>query len=373
MRNRIPFYNNIPKRELMDCRITTLRDIMRFYGLGVDSFSLYLLSRSYGFSFGKMIFDEAKSIDIWVAGTSDFNIVENLMKTMKFECNIFKVGSNSDGINKFVDAIDRGIPLLTLYDSRYVLLDNYKNSGFRILDMYNLSLATVAGYDTECREFEITLNNTDDKTDLFRVKMDKFMMARCCETYPVKPNNRCYEIKLTDSYINDFKIRYIDLLKNEIISLSENMICGNTINTEVFNTRVLSSQSGVKAISMLLNEIREFIINFQNDYENANKSFIIKFTVLRNMLSQGSYTCYREEFGRSLKHFGTTVNNKRIICIGEEFMEIGLLWRRFMRILFNISNYVMKKNELLDLIEKIIPKIIAKEEKNYLKLLHILK
>lgn len=70
MRKQISGFQSIPEREMLDCRITSFREILRYYGIILDSAPIFLLSGGAGFQFGHLALQELAGVKFWFAGSS---------------------------------------------------------------------------------------------------------------------------------------------------------------------------------------------------------------------------------------------------------------------------------------------------------------
>jgi len=66
------------KGYLLDCRINSLQELLRFYGLSLNAYNIMILTESYSFQYGKIDFFEQSVFDVPYAVASENNLVKPL-------------------------------------------------------------------------------------------------------------------------------------------------------------------------------------------------------------------------------------------------------------------------------------------------------
>ncbi len=378
MKKIIEHFKNCPNRELIDCRITSFRDILSFNDIYIESYSLYILSSALAFVFGQVKPNSETNINLWLAGASEFNIEDNLFQNISLPFKPLAIENDDEGFHKITDYVDKDIPLLFVLESSHILGKNtYDISKPQdYLNVHNLTLTVLAGYSSDENIVYLDLKDSDS-SELYATDIESFMKSRNSNCFPVSPANKCYLLDIDEDYRNWFKSNKGLLFKQSLIKTCNNMLMPMDSRFPNSDSRVIEFDKGILAMKRLIEVLKEFRINIQDaniDPRIADKIFNLKFAALRDGLLPGSNTCYREEFGRGIINAAELFcRSKQLVKIGEKFVDISKEWRGFIRLLYNAPYFLGKKDKYIKDVIKALEKLTDSEYLIFKKLLEFLK
>lgn len=368
MKKIIEPLRKMPKRELKDCRITAFRDILLYHGVSIDSFTLFLLSNTMGFEYGLVKARKADNLVIWFAGYSHKQLSEELMDNLKIKRKKYQFPNTKEGLNEIIELIDKDIPIISLFDSRYI------NGGgsYKHLNIYSPSITLISGYDLEKRLMYLDLKNSDETEELFAMDLDVFMDSRNSICEPKSPDNICYTVDISEEYPKWIEENLKDLVRKCINKTCDSMLDKNEIINEKSDCfEALDYGEGIEGMRKLCQSMKDFKkeIKESNLSEDIlNKIYIIKFLALREGMLQGSNTCFRYEFGMGIKNASVLLDCKKLYKIGDEFIDVAHKWRHLIRTLYVVKFHMDNKAKYLDYVVNQLTNILKIEEKLFTKI-----
>ncbi|WP_238652767.1 BtrH N-terminal domain-containing protein [Paenibacillus piscarius] len=335
MRKQISGFQSIPEREMLDCRITSFREILRYYGIMLDSAPIFLLSGGAGFQFGHLALPELAGVKFWFAGSSVPRLEEEFMNRISLPRQKYCIANDSEGWEVIKGFTDRDTPLLMMFDSRYIT-SGPADGGASLGKLYNPSMTVFAGYDTEQEEAYIVLHQNDRQSVLLVTSLPDFLGSRNHTTIPFSPEGICYELTIDPSYREWLRAEYPLLLKSAMLDTCERMIGNRPMEALGSGAEITDCVQGISGMNRLITEMEQYASELTGAGGFNAKEFVVTFLILRANLEQGSYTCSREEFGRSLQKVAGLYDPGALHELGQEFIEAGGLWRSVMRQLYNV-------------------------------------
>lgn len=363
----IPFFLESKKRDMIDCRITAIRDVFQYYGIDIDSDSLFLMLDIMDFQFGEMRLSERVPISLWIAGASTERIENHFMKNLKLDWRRLE-NEQTSTMEQFEAYLDQFRPIGIVIDSALVTKRHISRmvdgKGVRIAA---LSFTVVVGYDHEKQLLYLDLKD-EESTDLFPVDFAELQKARYGQCFPEKPEGISYLAVITEEYKKWFRLHRFALTLQGILDTCEKMQKGSK-ELEADSSYYTGFLAMEQMISAIL-ELKASIYGEGVPKEIANRVFLFKLNSVRDALLPGSNTCYRCEFGQGLVTFGKEQQIEEFVEVGQEFMKLGSQWRRIIRYLSTVDNYIEKKAVLLDeLVERL--QLVYCQEKRLLQKLEV--
>lgn len=349
-RYEIESLQKLEVRNMLDCRLNVISTLLKLYGITVNPNLLLLCSKKYGFTYMKTSLSDFGDLKLYLGGTSSFEVEKDILEAMSIPYE--KANLNPSCLDDYIDKVKNQQVILYGYDSRFIIDDNYQEKKNKLLNLYSLSLTLIGGCDLESKEFDIIFQNEDECTQLRKVPMDKFLQSRVANTYPIRPFEVTYELKIKNEESQFYQDKIYDIQTRGLKKIIKNMLYGAYEEDHIFD--------GTKAIGMqALYDFYNDLVNDRNICANEDdKKFVIKFSILKEMCIHGSYTCYRQEFGEALSLYNKLYLNKDINSIKEYINEASIVWRSMVRQLFSVSKYMKEKeifyNKIIDYVDKII-------------------
>ena len=115
----IDTYNNIEKRIVLDCRVKSYYELVRHYGIELDSLEIFLLSELLDFTFCKIDIPEIGLEDAPFGGCSVFGADQIFFSNIGLDLHTFQPGGDEEGMDILRDLIDHDTPVLFRLDSRF--------------------------------------------------------------------------------------------------------------------------------------------------------------------------------------------------------------------------------------------------------------
>lgn len=365
MKRILTEFEKMPAREMIDCRITGLRDILIYYGLPIDSFLLFLISGGINFSFIQKKYRESSNIYIWLIGGSPLDLEENLLRNLGIEQTNYFQSREEEGFSSLKELIDNDIPPIVLIDSNYIHNHPIEKDNTKFY-IGALSSIPLVGYDLEKEIVYFDLKDDENK-GLYTLSMNDFMMARSAKCFPYSPENKYYTINIDNEKTQWVKDNLKDILKKGLMDICSAMLMKNDGNDlECYGI------SGIGMVGKVLSDFNASLKEADLPQSVSDKLFTIKIRCLRQGMLPGSNTLYREEFGKALKklsgYYGTSSFNE----LGDEFIKIGNKWREVARLLGYADYAIRDKNKVISKASEGFYKLEDLEEAAFTKLFKLL-
>jgi len=361
----ISTYNNIPKKDLYDCRITSLREVFRHYKIDNIGYELFFFSKCINFLWSELIY---QGLNFPIVGVSNIFVEEEVAKCFNIEIEKINVKSSEQLFDVVKRNIDNNIPLIFLYNPEKFELKNKNGKKKGILDFSFESSGVFAGYDeitkelyyasnTESKEFGLNKNSIEE---IYYAMQDDNLINASCMIYKF--------------YINDKKSKEInesikEKLFKSLIEISDYML-NEKINEYCGQKVIACGVEGIKSFYQYLEELSLQVKNIEEIYplDKVKKIVYIKMYVLRRSMLKGSNTCFRGEFSDCLEVIKNKYFIEELKELIEEFKYLATLYRGVVR---KLNMLLTKEEKFGDEIIKIAnqyKKIYELEKKSFSKL-----
>lgn len=371
MRKQISGFQSVPEREMLDCRITSFREILRYYGIILDSAPIFLLSGGAGFQLGHLALPELAGVKFWFAGSSVSRLEEEFMNRISLPRQKYHIPNDREGWETIKGFTDRDTPLLIMFDSRYIT-SGPAGEGTLLARLYNPSMTVFTGYDTEQEEAYIVLHQTDQQSEALVTSLPEFLGSRHHVTIPSSPEGICYELHIDASYREWLQAEYPLLLKNALLDTCERMIGNRALADLGAGAEITDGVQGISALGRLIAEMEQYASELARTGVFNAKQFVVMFLILRSNLEMGSYTCSRAEFGSSLQKVAGLFDAQAFHELGQAFIEAGGLWRSVMRQLYNVKFRTQDPAAYVGEVIALFRQIKDREQLLFTRLNHIL-
>ena len=371
----IDTYNSIDKRVVYDCRVKSIMELMRHYGVDINEYEILLISRAISFNYDKIYIPNIMNKKIPYATASNNDIVENFLKELNLSYVKENIGDSYKDWSTLKELIDNDIPVLFKIDSRF-LNDTFDENKNKVLNLYYLSTLLLVGYDEEKEVVYVVLTNTNETETVTELSIDKFNKYRNTKCMPFGAEFMCYYLENNNDVKNITRDKINNLITKGIYEISKLMLDVDVkynLKIGAFNGTEL--YHGIVAMKQLKNDI-EIILSELYQLDKRTMKFIMIF--IRNNLMFGSHNAFRSELSKCLEYFSKLINDEDYLNISLEFKEIAKLWGNLFVELTNIANekseeflYKNLKNvietlEIIILREEEQFKLLNNYSKNYL-------
>lgn len=355
-------YKSIDRRVIYDCRVKSLMELMRHYGLNINEYEILLISRAILFSYDKISIPNIINKKIPYAAVSTNDIVENLFDELGINYKKVKIGASSEDWKTLKQLIDNDIPILFKIDSRF-LNNNFDENKKQTLNLYYLSTLLLVGYDEEKEVVYIVLTNTNEIDRVTELSIDNFNKYRNTQCMPFKADYTCYYVEDDKEIRNIKRDKINELLKKGLFEISKLMLD----DTVEYNVKIGAFDGtkllrGITAMKELKKDLEDMLLKI-DQIDKKTIKFIILF--IRNNLMFGSHSAFRGEFASCLEHLSNLINDKYFFNISLEFKEIAKLWGKLFVGLTSIANEKNDFNDKLTIVIDTLDKIILKEEQQF--------
>lgn len=355
---RIEKYNRIEKRDVLDCRIKSLKELVKNYDLTIDSCKIMLICESCLFQYGRLSIKDTILKDIPYATASHNNIEERFFESFNIKYIKESIGKSEDEWNHMKALIDSDIPVLFKIDCRFLNRMGASTKPMKI-NVHYLSSLLLVGYDEESQTVDVILTNTDTQDTPQIFSFDDFQKYRNTECIPFSPNYTCYYINENDlGYISDEAINKATVIG--IKNIANNMLSKNYCESITLNNCTCSNlYIGIFAMRKLEEDLMYMYSNFVNEERYMN-NIRLSLLFLRNNMMFGSYSAYREELGICLCRISCINNFGRLEEVGNEFIILSQKWKALFIELSKAGHCKELKKQLFKIID-IWHNILSKE------------
>lgn len=325
----ISCFKCVSKREVLDCRIKSLIELAKFHGLNINSYDAMLISRSCTFCYGHLSIHNSVLSDIPYAIASRNDLEKIFFDSFDIQYETINVDASINGWTYLKKLLDSDIPVLFKIDSRFLNRNGTLPNNTKI-NIHYLSTLLLVGYDESKGVVYVVLTNSEEQQQIQNFKLDEFQKYRNTKCIPYSPNGLCYYINPdTDlASISTESINY-QILKGILYSANE-MLNGLKNQCERMEYSECNNLSfGIQAMKLMKKDLIKLL--WYSSFKRKKKSYIqLSLLFLRNNLMFGSYSAFREEFGRSLCKFSEKINDSEIIRIGKDFITLSKDWKKFL-------------------------------------------
>ena len=354
----------MPERELIDCRMTSFRDILLYNDIKVDSFSICIISSIINFIFGQIKLRDSSNVTFWLAGGCVLKIEDIFFSNTGIKSNLFYFGDEDETWSTIIRHIDSNTPLLVVLDSRYIVKNQpIKDFNIEYINIHNPSIAVVVGYDLKTKSVYLDLKESNSNK-ICIAKFSEFMDSIQSNSFPLSPGKKYYILDIGQEYKSKFESNKPLIIKNSLLNSCDFML-GSKSPDSFQDTRIIESNTGIKGLYRLCEVLEEFLENVECeeiDEKVLNKVFVYKFISLRESLLPGSNTCYRDEYAQGLINVADVLQNKKLKKVGKLYFKIGMKWRALVRLLYNSQFSINNKSKYINNVISSVRSIASDEE-----------
>lgn len=286
-------FEKVEKREILDCRIKSLKELMCFWGYQISSFELLILCEAITFRYGYINYKDHNISGVPYVTSTNMDIHKYLFEKLKIEYKCEEISNDDLGLEKIKKLLDDQIPVLVELDGSVFMKRRKEHN----MDMHYISYVLVVGYDEETREIAIVLTQSSQTETYVTLRYEDFQNSRIKECFPYKTTGKCYYLtKAID--IDNIDIE--GLLKGSLKNISSVMLKGG--DPYGIYSEAIEITNMCIGLPTMKKFIGDYKLKSRRLLTNKNlKSFYqLELLILRNNIQYGSLTCYREEFAKGL-------------------------------------------------------------------------
>lgn len=368
----IDTYKHIEKREILDCRIKSIKELIRHYGLNLNSYEVLLLCEAYTFNYNTIKIPGVLLEALPYATASHNNLETTFFQKLNINYHKEKIDGSNQGWERIKGMIDQETPILFKIDSRFLRGTEDAAPKQMKLNLYYLSTLLLVGYDEEKGLAFIVLTNDDEKEDANEITIEQFQKYRCSICAPFSPEGLCFYLKSGNGIgeIDDDHIKKAIL--SSIKKTADTMLNeGDVYDVEIGSFIGSEVRKGISGMRNLKEDMQMMLDHCKNN--NNAKIIQLMMAFLRNNLIFGSYSAFREEFGQCLKNCAKKYDIYDLFDIGNGFEKIAYDWKTLFTILSRIAH---NKGDLAEQIQmgiNIWDTIIQSEHEQFEKVRNSLK
>ena len=362
----ISTYEKIERRTVYDCRIKSIMELMRHYGLVLTSFEILLICRAITFNYDRVVIPGILENEVPYGTVSTDKIEEVFFKSLEIRYVEQKIGDSIEDWAFMKSLIDKDIPIMFKIDSRF-LNKEYKKSGK--LNLYYLSTLLLVGYEEETQSVLVVLMKTSEKDTVTKISIDDFQTYRNTDCMPEGADYRCYYLP-DDCGVNEVTKKKI---RQEIWSglreIVEHMLDKSVLENMKYGAFIGTEQTvGIQGMKSLKSNLEELIRTYKTGSETDKKLIKLMLIFIRNNLLFGSHTAFRSEFAACLKMCHEKYGFEYTLTASNKFYEVSKKWMNFFAQLSGIAHKNDDISELFSQTIETLESIIEIEEEQYLKL-----
>lgn len=360
-------FEKIDRREMLDCRMKTLKEFARFYGTDLPTSYVYLLTESFSFWLGKINFPSLSVTNIPYAVVSDNQVEQTFFANLDLEVMQEAIPADASGMAHLKSLVDAGLPVICKMDGRIFLPRKELKADSSVSQIHYLSYVLLVGYDNQLDRVRIVLTHFNSIEAPISFPISEFQAARESVCFPYSPGCMClYRTKRSKVALPDAKIE--TLLLYSIKRTVANMLYGQArvLNIPDFDCHQLNS--GLAAMEDFRNCLLTYQVELSADKKNEILRKKIEFSLLflRSSLMNGTVTGFRYEFGQALVRFGEEFGYWKFEEAGKKFLTSAKLWQEWLSLVGRIPHDMNHLSHYLDRIEMVFNKIIHLEKKAFL-------
>ncbi len=369
----IDTYQHIDKREILDCRVKSIKELVRHYGINLNSYEVFLLSEAFSFNYSNIKIPGISFEELPYATVSHNDLETTFLRKLNIDYQKEKIGADKHEWEYMKQLIDQGMPIMFKIDSRFLMRDEKAVTSQKKLNLYYLSTLLLVGYDEEKGDALIVLTNDDEKEDVNKITIEEFQKYRFSVCVPFSPDGTCFYIK-KDDIINkicrqDVKKAILSSLKN-ITDIMLNK--GENYELKMGAFQGSEVKKGIYGMQKLREDLQKLLDHYKNNDKHQHKIIQFLLIFLRNNMMFGSYTAFRSEFGKCIKHCADKYGILDFYPVVYEFEKISHNWSNLFSLLSSIAHVKDDLSEKMKMIINVWEKIIQAEQEQFTKIQEIL-
>lgn len=359
-------YETVRKRQMLDCRVKAIMELLNGYDIALDSREIMILAESFVFQYGKISFSEANIYDIPYAVASINDVEKNVLKNMGIDYICERLDNSKQNWEKMKAILSSRNPILTKIDGRFVH-ESASTVPKKIINIHYLSSVLLVGYDEGEENVFIILTNSNEIDKPQKCSYATFQKYRGTKCFPFGPEFLCF-------YVNNIQEGNLEIRKLIIKSLRricENMLISKDIKIDIEEFECNKLITGIAALKNLQLDLSEKYKKYKRK-QISSKEIIFILLFLRNNLMYGSYSAYREEFSRAIDYLGGKYQIIEINDVSKCIFSSSKYWKKIFVNIAKISHQKKIKRVKILKILLWLKKIVQLEEKAFKRLEQIL-
>jgi len=325
-------YQALPRREVLDCRVMALEELLRHYGQGMSPYLVMLLAESYGFRYGTMDFEGSTIRGVPYAVASDAHLDRTLFGALQADYAEEVIDDSAYGWDRMKDLLNKDIPIITRLDARMMLHSESYVPDSTLAKIYYVSELLLVGYSEDEKEVFLVPADTSDDAVALRVPFDVFQAHRNTVCLPYSPGFSCSYLVGPSPFVvlNDRLLSR--KLRESLQHTCDKMLTVRQPETvDIPGFGMSSINTGIPAMKMLGDHLRSLASEFSDNGEqvSARKYLLFSLLFLRNSLMVSTRSAFRGEFGEGLIRCSELASNKYLADIGQRMNEVARVWQRW--------------------------------------------
>lgn len=365
-------YKKIDKREILDCRIKSIKEFIANFQVYLTSYEILLISGAMTFNYDCIKVPGIINEQIPYVTVSHNNVEDIFFESLNIEVIKEMIGTSEKEWLRMQQLIDKDLPILFKIDSRFLSPDEVSPIKYKKLNLFYLSTLLLVGYDLERDKALVVLTNTDDRETVTQMPMNVFQKNRKTVCLPYSPNGSCMFIDQHKKLNISAEMIQEAVIKG-ILLTAETMLDSYVYQADLGGFEGSGSTRGIAGMKHLIADLIHLGQDYEKQDEN-NKLFThLKLIFIRNNMMFGSYSAFREEFGKSLCYCAQNYQLDELQTIGKTFQSVADLWKQlfsiFSAMIHRKCSYIRGIAETVTLFQQ----IIEVEEQQYKKIIYIIK
>lgn len=358
------------KGYLLDCRINSLQELLRFYGLYVNAYNIMILAESFSFQYGKIDISDQSIYELPYAVASENNLEYKFFDTLNIPYQIESLDGSDGSWLKMKEILGRNNPIIVKIDERVIHESKTLHPKKEKINIRYVSAPLVLGYSDDESQVYLFWTNTNNMMSPTVVPIDQFHKYRNTSCLPYSPNYECCYLtedrplySITDKIIRD---KTYEAIRN----IAKKMNNSSNILLKEDSSFCKGHCIGLLAMEGLYRDLELMLLEAVKEKNNIKsyKKIIFSLLFLRNNLITGSFSAYREELAKGLLYFSEIINEKKLEEVGNNMMFISKLWRKWFVLIGKLPHDDKKFISNMKSIVSLFGKILHREKNAYRQL-----
>lgn len=353
-------YEHLDVRECLDCRIKSLKELVKHYDIHISSYEALILSEAIGFNYALIDIPALGIMDLAYCTPSKNHIEKSMFQNLGIKLKEIEIGASDTEWSYMRSLVDDDIPILVYMDSRFL---TGQDKGSKSLNLYYVSTLLLVGYDDY--HVYLVLTNTDECEQVFKLDIEQFQKHRRTEFIPFGPNEMCFFIPKGEEVIPEKKLQLESFTKS-LVHICELMLSKETCDDyELGAFKCQSLMYGINGMMALKELLLEIVKTYDSQTDKELKTLQFQLLFIRNNNMFGSKSAFRDEFGKGLKELDQRFNMPIFQTLGDDFLTLGSKWRRFLVILTKCIHNIGSGRDYLEQAIEIWDEIITLESRAF--------
>lgn len=284
---------NEDKRYLVDCRVTSLKNLLKDNGINITAIDIFGLGSGLDFSIfnGKM----GKTPYISIIGR-DLNLEKSLCKQLGIELKKHQSESKLDELDPKIKAkLKKGKKVMLNIDRYYLDYLTIKKTHF------GLHSILLVDFDDEEKVVYVE-DALADGINKIGYKLLNAAIHSDIDIFP--PKGIWYELEVEDN-IKPCRTDHVQAIHD----------CSSKM--------IYSKSSGISSVIKMLSILKKVKIDFSDEIKVAYLKFQINHLCQVIIGQESTQSLYRIVYGKYLVNTGANYGYKEFVKFGEDFIELG--------------------------------------------------